>query len=90
MPKIIEIDAIAHQAAGQGVLTIREDRGQRMAGRQSRELFPAAIVEGTGADQDRTDALLGKSCEGHFEIAVGFSIHNNELQAQRARCRLQV
>jgi hypothetical protein len=53
-------------------------------------LFRAQGVEGTGANQDRTDALLGKSCEGHFEIAVGSGIHNNELQAQRARRRLQV
>ena len=34
--------------------------------------------------------LLRKSCEGRFEIAIGSGIHNNELQAQRARRRLQV
>ena len=34
--------------------------------------------------------LLRKSCEGRFEIAIGSSIHNNELQAQRARRRLHV
>jgi hypothetical protein len=26
--------------------------------------------------------------EGHFEIAIGPGIHNNELEAQRARRRL--
>jgi hypothetical protein len=36
-----------------------------------------------------TNALLRKTCEGRFEIAIGSGIHNNELQAQRARCRLQ-
>ena len=61
-----------------------------MAGRQRRELFRAPVVEGTLADQDRTNALLRKSCEGRFEIAIGSGIHNNELQAQRARRRLQV
>ena len=61
-----------------------------MAGRQRRELFHAAVVKGTGADQDRTDALLRKSCEGRFEIAIGSGIHHNELPAQRARRRLQV
>jgi hypothetical protein len=32
--------------------------------------------------------LLRKGCERRFEIAVGSGIHNNELQAQRARRRL--
>ena len=59
-----------------------------MAGRQRRELFPAADVEATGADQDRANALLRKSCEGHFEITIGSGIFNSELQAQRACCRL--
>jgi hypothetical protein len=53
--------ALAHQAAGQGVLAECEHRGQRMAGRQRRELFHAPVIEGTGADQDRTDALLRPS-----------------------------
>ena len=53
-------------------------------------MFPAADVEGTGADQDRANALLRKSGEGHFEITIGSGIHNNELQAQRARRRLKV
>ena len=82
--------ALAHQAAGQRVLTVFEDRGQRMAGRQRRELFHAPVVEHTADDQDRTNALLRKSCEGRFEIAIGSGIHNNELKAQRVRRRLQV
>jgi hypothetical protein len=82
--------AIAHQAAGQDVLTVWEDRGQRMAGRQRCELFHAPGVEGAGADEDCTHALLRKSCEGRFEIAIGPGIHNNELPAQRVRRRLQV
>ena len=53
-----------------------------MAGRQRRELFRALAVEGTVADQDRTNMLLRKSCEGRFEIAIGSGIHNNELQAR--------
>jgi hypothetical protein len=61
-----------------------------MAGCQRRELFRALVVEGTAEDQDRTDMLLGKSCEGRFEIAIGSGINNNELQAQRARRPLQV
>jgi hypothetical protein len=28
---------------------------------------------------------VGKGCEDRFEIAIGSGIHNNELQAQRAR-----
>ena len=40
--------------------------------------------------QDRTNMLLGESCEGRFEIAIGRGIRNNELQPQRARPRLQV
>jgi hypothetical protein len=46
--------------------------------------------EDTGANQDRINALLRKSCEGRFEIAIGAGSHNNELQTQRARRRLQV
>jgi hypothetical protein len=61
-----------------------------MVGRQCRELFHPPVEEGTRADQDRTNVLLRKSCEGRFEIAIGSGIHNNELQAQRARRRLQV
>jgi hypothetical protein len=71
--------ALAHQAAGQGELTIWEDRGQRMPGRHRRELFRAAVVEVTNADQNRTDASLRKSCEGRFEIAIGSGISDNEL-----------
>ena len=56
-----------------------------MAGRQRRELFHAPDVEVTGVDQDRTNMLLRKSCEGRFEIAIGSGIHNNELKAQH-RC----
>src|SRR6516165_6823670 len=61
-----------------------------MAGRKRRELFPAADVEATGADQDRANVLLRKSSEGRFEVAIGSGIFNNELQAQCARRRLQV
>ena len=60
-----------------------------MAGRERRELFHVPIVEGTAADQDRTNVLLREICEGRFEIAIGSCIRNNELQAQRARRRLQ-
>jgi hypothetical protein len=61
-------------------------------GRQRRKLFHPPVEEGAaaGADQDRTNALLRKTREGRFEIAIGSGCHNNELQAQRARCRLQV
>ena len=61
-----------------------------MAGRQRRKLFHAADEQGTITDQDRANALLRNSCEGCFEIAIGSGIHNNELEAQRARRRLQV
>src|SRR6516165_10851371 len=37
--EIAEAAAIAHQAAGEDELTVREYRRQRMAGRQSRGLF---------------------------------------------------
>ena len=37
--------AIAHQTAGQGVLTVWEDRGQRMAGGQRREVFNVPVVK---------------------------------------------
>jgi hypothetical protein len=56
-----------------------------VAGRQRRELFPPTDVEGTGAEQDRTNALLRRGCEGRFEIGIGSGIYNDELQAQRAR-----
>jgi hypothetical protein len=53
-------------------------------------LFHAPGEEGTATDQDRTNALLRKSCEGRFEIAIGSGIHNKQLHAQPARRRLQV
>src|SRR5262249_29106492 len=77
--RIAEAGTVAHQAASQGILTVWEDRGQRVAGRQRRELFYALPVEGTVADQDRTNALLRESCEGRFEIAIGPGIHNDEM-----------
>ena len=61
-----------------------------MAGRLRRYLFRVGIEEGTAADQDPANTLLRKICEGRFEIAFGSGIHNNELQAQRARRRLPV
>ena len=61
-----------------------------MAGRQRRELFHALGVEGTHADQDRTNALLRKTGEGRFEIAIGSCVRNNVLHAQSACRRLQV
>ena len=60
-----------------------------MAGGECRELFRAPGVEGTNTDQDRTNALLRKSCERRFEIAIGSGVYNNELRAQRARRRLK-
>jgi hypothetical protein len=60
-----------------------------MADRQRRELFRAPGEEVTRADQDCTNMLLRKGCEGRFEITIGSSIYNNEMQAERARCRLQ-
>jgi hypothetical protein len=72
---VAEAGAIAHQAASQDVLTVREHRRQRMARRQR-------------TDQDRTDALLRKNCEGRFEIAIGSGIGDKELQAQRTGRRL--
>jgi hypothetical protein len=77
--RIAEAAAIAHQATGEGVLTEWEDRGQSMACRQSRELFHAPAVEVTDAYQNRTNALLRKSCESRFEIALGSGINLNEL-----------
>src|SRR5262249_35486639 len=79
-----------HQATSQDELTVQEYRGQRMAGRQRRKSFHSMSVEGTVADQDRTNMLLRKSCEGRVEIAIGSGILNNELQAQCARRHLQV
>jgi hypothetical protein len=82
--------SIGHQASSEGMLTESVDRGQPIAGRQRRELFHTPGVEGIVADQDGTNMLLRKSCECRFEIAIGAGIHNNELQAQHARRRLQV
>ena len=73
-----------------GVLTPWEDRGQHVAGRQRRKLFRAPGEEGIVADQDRTNALLRKTSEGPFEIAIGSGIRNSDLQAQLTRRRLQV
>jgi hypothetical protein len=86
--KIAEVAAIAHEAAGHGILTVWEHRGQPMAGHQRRELFHALGVEGTFPDQERTNALLRKTGEGRFEIAIGSCVRNNDLQAQRASRRL--
>jgi len=87
--QIAEAAAIAHQAAGQGELTVWEDRGQRMAGRQRRKLFHATVEEGTVAEQDRTNALLRKSCEGRFEIAIGSGIPTRSCRPsmRAAGCR---
>ena len=59
-----------------------------MACRQRRELLHVPVIQGTVADQDRTNTVLRKSCECRFEIAIGSGIHNNKLEAQRARRRL--
>jgi hypothetical protein len=59
--------ALAHQAASQNELAEWVDRGQRMAGRQRRELFYALVVERTVGDQDSTNALLRKSCESRAD-----------------------
>ena len=48
--RIAEAAAIANQTTGLGVLTIWENRGQRMAGRQRRELFAASGEEGSVGD----------------------------------------
>jgi hypothetical protein len=53
-------------------------------------LFHAPVVKAAVADQDRTNAVLRKSCESRFETAIGIGIHNKELQAERSRRRLQV
>jgi len=48
-----------------------------MASRQRRQLFRTPAEEGAVADQDRTNMVLRKSREGHFEIAVGSDTRNN-------------
>jgi hypothetical protein len=53
-------------------------------------LFHAPGEEVTGDNQDRTNALLRKGCEGRFEIAIGSGIRYNDLQGQLTRRRLQV
>src|SRR6516165_4600389 len=88
--RVADAGAIAHQTAGQRELKAWEDRGQRMTGRQRCELFPAQIEEGAGADQDRSNVLLRKSCEGRFEVAISPGIYENELQAQRGSSHLEV
>src|SRR6516162_3073639 len=45
MALITEAAAIAYQAAGRGELTKWEHRGQRMVGRQCRELFRTPSIE---------------------------------------------
>jgi hypothetical protein len=52
-------------------------------------LIHTLVEEATGTDQDRTNTLLRKSCEGRFEIAIGAGIHNSELQPKRAGRRLR-
>jgi hypothetical protein len=52
-----------------------------MADRQCGELFHAPDVEVTDADEDCADAVLRKSCEGRFEIAIGSAIHNDHCYA---------
>jgi hypothetical protein len=56
-----------------------------MAGRQRRKLFHPPVEEGAaaGADQDRTNVLLRKTCEGRFEIAIGSGIVGAELVAAK-------
>jgi hypothetical protein len=49
--RIAEAAAIAHQAASLDVLTEWKDRGQRIAGRQGRELLHVPAVEGTIAEK---------------------------------------
>jgi hypothetical protein len=44
-----------------------------MAGGERRELFGAPVEKGTAADQDRTKALLRKTCKGRFGIAIASS-----------------
>src|SRR6516164_2532193 len=90
MHQIAEAATIAHQTARLRKLTGWVDRGQRMAGCQRRELLHAPGVEVAVADQDRTNALLRKGCEGFFEIAIGSGIHNNEFHTQRAGRRPEV
>ena len=50
--------ALAHQAAGNGKLSVWVDRGQLIAGRQPRELFRAPVEKVSVAEQKGTNALL--------------------------------
>jgi hypothetical protein len=50
-----------------------------MVCRQRYQLFHPPIEKAAAADQDRTNALLRKTREGRFEIAVGSGINDNEL-----------
>ena len=78
--RIVEVAAIAHQAPGLGEFTVREQCGQRMAGRERRKLFRVPVEKGAGAgDKDRTRMLLRQSCERHFEITIGPGVQNNRF-----------
>jgi len=55
---IAEAAAIAHQTTGQSKFTICEQRGQRVRGRNRRNLFRAPVEEDTVGDDRRTNTLL--------------------------------
>jgi hypothetical protein len=70
--------------------TISVDWMHRETARARMRVLRAPGEEGTGTDQNRTDALLRKSCECRFEIAIGAGVQNKQLQAQRASPHLRV
>jgi hypothetical protein len=66
---IPEAAAVAHEATGQGVLTVWEDRGKRMAGRKPRGV-PCAGNRGHHAE---TGLLVGLSVDpvlAHYRHAI--------------------
>ena len=73
--------AVAHQAAGLGVLARHVDCGKPVAGHQGDNLATMAVEEGTAADRQRAGPRLQDRRESGIEFAFTGGFDDHDLRA---------
>ena len=88
-PRALGLAPVADQATGLGKGAVVEDRRDRMADRERRELRAANIEERIGGDEKRAISLLDERCEGRIDslAVLAVSLSNRMPLTLAASCR---
>ena len=81
---------VAHETAGQGVITTRIDGRDGIARRQAHELFGPGSKEWSSVDEQRADVSLRQRHKRVVKFALAAGVHDMQREPKRARHRFQL